>query len=85
MDCAYQQNGGHSRQFASARVYAYKKFVTEISQSETSGTMYNPATGRIFKNETCIGLALENSVVSKELREPMNSQVLFLKIRPVAG
>ena len=34
---AYQQNGGHLRQFA----YAYQKFVTEISRSETSATIYN--------------------------------------------
>ncbi len=30
-------------------------------------------------------LALAISVVCKELREPMNSQVLYLKICPVAG
>ncbi len=30
-------------------------------------------------------LVLAISVVCKELREPMNSQDLFFKIRPVAG
>ena len=37
VDYAYQQNGGHSRQFA----HAYQKFVTEISRSETSGRIDN--------------------------------------------
>ena len=41
VDCAYQQNGGHSRQFASARVNIYKKIVTEISRSKTPGRIYN--------------------------------------------
>ncbi len=40
---------------------------------------------KFFKIKLGCSLALAIPVVSEELREPMNSQVSFLKICPVAG
>ena len=62
VDYAYQQNGGHSRQFAYA--YRYRKFVTEISRSET----YNlwpgrAAVGRLIRLEVRSALGVRVSVI----------------------